>query len=141
MDPYDEVVSDVRAALEAASSMHEGLLRQKRTGRSAEELDWSRDELQAALEGLDGDVEELESTIRVVESGGPRMFGIVRNDVCCLWAEPSRMITSWIGGRRSCGACAIRSLCVKTSGRADRAAHALGSEARSALVLALQRRA
>jgi len=84
VDPYDEVVSDVRAALEAASSMHEGLLRQKRTGRSAEELDWSRDELSAALEGLDGDVEELESTIRVVETGGPRMFGIVRSDSCCL---------------------------------------------------------
>lgn len=35
-------------------------------------------QLHAALQALDGDVEELESTIRVVESGGPRMFGIVR---------------------------------------------------------------
>lgn len=47
-DPYDDVVSDVRAALEAASSMHEGLQRQKRTGRSLDELDWSRDEVRLA---------------------------------------------------------------------------------------------
>ncbi|KAF9816604.1 hypothetical protein IEO21_04005 [Rhodonia placenta] len=82
IDPYHAVQQEIQASLQTASTLRASYLRIRSTARDdSEELVWARNELKATLAALDADLEDLEESVRVVESTGARMFGLEEAEV------------------------------------------------------------
>jgi len=76
-DPYHAVQAEVQSSLQAASTLRASFLRIRSTAREdSEELGWARNELRATLAALEADLEDLEESVKIVESTGARMFGL-----------------------------------------------------------------
>ncbi|KAI0261641.1 t-SNARE [Gloeopeniophorella convolvens] len=77
VDPYHEVQSEVQSSLQTAEQLRASFLRIQSTARDgSEELEWARNELKATLSALEADLEDLEESVRIVETTGARMFGL-----------------------------------------------------------------
>ncbi|PCH35207.1 hypothetical protein WOLCODRAFT_139804 [Wolfiporia cocos MD-104 SS10] len=81
-DPYHAVQQEVQASLQSASTLRASYLRIRSTARyDSEELGWARNELKATLAALEADLEDLEESVKVVESTGARMFGLEESEL------------------------------------------------------------
>ncbi|KAH7923071.1 hypothetical protein BV22DRAFT_1036747 [Leucogyrophana mollusca] len=81
-DPYHAVQQEVQSSLQAASTLRASYLRIRSTAREgSEELAWARNELKATLAALAADLEDLEESVKIVESTGARMFGLDDREV------------------------------------------------------------
>jgi len=82
VDPYHEVQSEIQSSLQTAGQLRASFLRIRSTARDGnEELEWARNELKATLSTLDADLEDLEESVKIVESTGARMFGLDDGEV------------------------------------------------------------
>lgn len=82
VDPYHAVQQEVQASMQAAATLRASYLRIRSTAREdSEELGWARNELKATLAALDADLEDLEESVKVVETTGARMFGLEEAEV------------------------------------------------------------
>ncbi|KAI9458607.1 t-SNARE [Lactarius psammicola] len=82
VDPYHEVQSEIQSSLQTAEQLRASFLRIRSTAHDGnEELEWSRNELKATLSALDADLEDLEQSVKIVESTGARMFGLDDREV------------------------------------------------------------
>ncbi|KAF8137206.1 t-SNARE [Boletus edulis] len=76
-DPYHVVQQEIQSSLQTASTLRASYLRIRSTAREgSEELVWARNELKATLAALEADLEDLEESVKVVESTGPRLFNL-----------------------------------------------------------------
>ncbi|KAF8235036.1 snare protein TLG1/Syntaxin [Tricholoma matsutake] len=76
-DPYHAVQREIQTSLQAAQQLHASYIRIRSTAREDnEELTWARSELKATLETLEADLEDLEESVKIVESTDARMFGL-----------------------------------------------------------------
>ncbi|EGN92846.1 hypothetical protein SERLA73DRAFT_64953 [Serpula lacrymans var. lacrymans S7.3] len=76
-DPYHAVQQEIQSSLQTASTLRSSYLRIRSMAREgSEELAWARSELKATLSTLEADLEALEESVKMVESAGPRMFGL-----------------------------------------------------------------
>ncbi|KAF8870659.1 snare protein TLG1/Syntaxin [Infundibulicybe gibba] len=76
-DPYHAVQQEIQASLQAASQLRASYARIRSTAREeSEELIWARNELKATLASLEADLEDLDESVRIVESGAARAFGL-----------------------------------------------------------------
>ncbi|KAK7681398.1 hypothetical protein QCA50_015490 [Cerrena zonata] len=81
-DPYHAVQQEVQTSLQTASTLRSSYLRIKSTAREdSEELVWARNELKATLAALEADLEDLEESVKIVESTGARLFNLEETDV------------------------------------------------------------
>ncbi|KAH9947546.1 syntaxin 6, N-terminal-domain-containing protein [Amylocystis lapponica] len=81
-DPYHAVQQEVQSSLQTASTLRASYLRIRSTAREdSEELGWARNELKATLAALEADLEDLEESVKIVESTGARMFGLEESEV------------------------------------------------------------
>ncbi|KAI0696827.1 t-SNARE [Cytidiella melzeri] len=82
-DPYHAVQAEVQSSLQAASTLRASYLRIRSTAREpdSEELVWARNELKATLAALEADLEDLEESVKIVETTGARMFGLEEQEV------------------------------------------------------------
>ncbi|GBE88602.1 hypothetical protein SCP_2000150 [Sparassis crispa] len=81
-DPYDAVQQEIQTSLQTASTLRASYLRIRSTAREdSEELGWARNELKATLAALDADLEDLEESVKIVETTGARMFGLEESEV------------------------------------------------------------
>ncbi|KAI0947963.1 hypothetical protein AcW1_009591 [Taiwanofungus camphoratus] len=81
-DPYHAVQQEIQTSLQAASTLRASYLRIRSTAREdSEELGWARNELKATLAALEADLEDLEESVKIVESTGARMFGLEETEV------------------------------------------------------------
>ncbi|KAF4618880.1 hypothetical protein D9613_009968 [Agrocybe pediades] len=77
VDPYHAVQQEIQSSLQTASQLHSSFLRIRNMARSdSEELMWARNELKATLAALEADLEDLEESVKIVESTDARMFGL-----------------------------------------------------------------
>jgi len=70
-DPYHAVQQEIETSLNAAVTLRASFLRiQNMTGgrEESEELRWAKSELRATLAALEADVEDLEQSVKFVES-------------------------------------------------------------------------
>ncbi|KAI0049777.1 hypothetical protein FA95DRAFT_1581542 [Auriscalpium vulgare] len=76
-DPYHAVQSEIQNSLQTAEQLRASFMRIRSTAREgSEELEWARNELKATLASLDADLEDLDESVKIVESTGARMFGL-----------------------------------------------------------------
>ncbi|KAF9262371.1 hypothetical protein L218DRAFT_1000583 [Marasmius fiardii PR-910] len=77
-DPYHAVQLEVQSSLQTASQLRASYVRIRNMAvrEDSEELAWARNELKATLAALEADFEDLEESVKIVESTGARMFGI-----------------------------------------------------------------
>jgi len=76
-DPYHAVQHEIQSSLQTAATLRASFLRIRNMAREdSEELVWARNELKATLAGLEADLEDLEESVKIVESTGARMFGL-----------------------------------------------------------------
>ncbi|OCH86508.1 hypothetical protein OBBRIDRAFT_797130 [Obba rivulosa] len=81
-DPYHAVQQEIQTSLQTASTLRASFLRIRSTARDdSEELIWARNELKATLAALEADLEDLEESVKIVESTGARMFGLEESEV------------------------------------------------------------
>ncbi|KAH8101171.1 t-SNARE [Cristinia sonorae] len=81
-DPYHAVQQEIQSSLQTASTLRSSYLRIRSTAREdTEELVWARNELKATLAALEADLEDLEESVKIVETTGPRMFGLEEAEV------------------------------------------------------------
>ncbi|KZP15278.1 hypothetical protein FIBSPDRAFT_867369 [Athelia psychrophila] len=81
-DPYHAVQREIQSSLQTAAALRASFLRIRTMARDdSEELGWARNELKATLAGLDADLEDLEESVKIVESAGARMFGLDEAEV------------------------------------------------------------
>ncbi|KAI0346668.1 hypothetical protein BDW22DRAFT_1405417 [Trametopsis cervina] len=81
-DPYHAVQEEVQSSLQTASTLRASYLRIRSTARGeSEELVWARNELKATLAALEADLEDLEESVKIVETTGARMFGLEEQEV------------------------------------------------------------
>ncbi|EMD35523.1 hypothetical protein CERSUDRAFT_116261 [Gelatoporia subvermispora B] len=81
-DPYHAVQQEIQTSLQTASTLRASYLRIRSTAREdSEELIWARNELKATLAALEADLEDLEESVKIVESTGARMFGLEEMEV------------------------------------------------------------
>jgi len=81
-DPYHAVQEEVQTSLQTASTLRASYLRIRSTAQEdSEELVWARNELKATLAALEADLEDLEESVKIVESTGARMFGLEDQEV------------------------------------------------------------
>ncbi|KIJ15954.1 hypothetical protein PAXINDRAFT_176411 [Paxillus involutus ATCC 200175] len=79
-DPYHVVQQEIQSSLQTASTLRASYMRIRSMAREgSEELVWARNELKATLAALEADLEDLDESVKVVESTGPRLFNL--NDV------------------------------------------------------------
>ncbi|KAI9459789.1 t-SNARE [Boletus coccyginus] len=77
IDPYHVVQEEIQSSLQTSSTLRASYLRIRSTAREeSEELIWARNELKATLAALEADLEDLEESVKVVESTGPRLFNL-----------------------------------------------------------------
>ncbi|KAH8987892.1 t-SNARE [Lactarius akahatsu] len=82
VDPYHEVQSEIQSSLQTAEQLLASFLRIRSTAHDGnEELEWARNELKATLSTLDADLEDLEESVKIVETTGARMFGLDDTEV------------------------------------------------------------
>ncbi|KAI9438656.1 t-SNARE [Lactarius indigo] len=82
VDPYHEVQSEIQSSLQTAEQLRASFLRIRSTAHDGnEELEWARNELKAMLSTLDADLEDLEESVKIVETTGARMFGLDDREV------------------------------------------------------------
>ncbi|KAF9467821.1 snare protein TLG1/Syntaxin [Collybia nuda] len=76
-DPYHAVQQEIQTSLQTAAQLHASYIRIRSTAREdSEELGWARSELKATLAALEADLEDLEESVKIVESTDARMFGL-----------------------------------------------------------------
>ncbi|KAG7090696.1 hypothetical protein E1B28_009791 [Marasmius oreades] len=77
-DPYHAVQQEVQSSLQTASQLRASYVRIQNMAvrEDSEELVWAKNELRATLTALEADFEDLEESVKIVESTGVRMFGI-----------------------------------------------------------------
>lgn len=76
-DPYHAVQSEIQSSLQTAEQLRASFVRIHSTAREgSEELEWARNELKATLAALEADLEDLEESVKIVETTGARMFGL-----------------------------------------------------------------
>ncbi|KAG2008751.1 hypothetical protein CC2G_014145 [Coprinopsis cinerea AmutBmut pab1-1] len=76
-DPYHAVQHEIQTSLAAATQLRSSYLRIRNMAREdSEELSWARNELKATLAALEADLEDLEESVKIVESTDARMFGL-----------------------------------------------------------------
>lgn len=81
-DPYHVVQQEIQSSLQTGSQLLSSYKRIRSTAREdSEELIWARNELKATLTTLDADLEALEESVNVVETTGPRLFGLDESEV------------------------------------------------------------
>ncbi|PSR78009.1 hypothetical protein PHLCEN_2v7604 [Hermanssonia centrifuga] len=81
-DPYHAVQQEVQTSLQTASTLRASYARIRSTAsEDSEELVWARNELKATLAALEADLEDLEESVRIVESTGARLFGLEEVEV------------------------------------------------------------
>ncbi|KAF7318950.1 SNARE domain protein [Mycena chlorophos] len=78
VDPYHAVQQEVSSSLQSASQLRASYVRIRNMAvrEDNEELVWARNELKATLAALDADLEDLEESVKIVESTDARMFGL-----------------------------------------------------------------
>ncbi|KAG5652798.1 hypothetical protein H0H81_003628 [Sphagnurus paluster] len=81
-DPYHAFEQDVQSTLQTAAQLQSSYLRIRSTARAdSEELLWALNELKATLATLEADVEDLDESVKIVESTDARMFGLDDTEV------------------------------------------------------------
>ncbi|KAL5481048.1 hypothetical protein ACEPAI_9989 [Sanghuangporus weigelae] len=86
-DPYNEVQREMQSTLATAGTLLSSFRRiqsmapSKGRGEESEELSYARSELKATLSALEADLEDLEESVRVVETTGASFFGLNETEV------------------------------------------------------------
>lgn len=87
-DPYHAVQAEMQGTLANAGTLLSSFRRIRGMAVSTpshteegEELSYARSELKATLAALEADLEDLEESVRVVETTGPRFFGLDDREV------------------------------------------------------------
>jgi len=81
-DPYHDVQSEIQSSLQTAEQLRASFVRIRSTAREgSEELDWARNELKATLAALEADLEDLEESVKIVETSGAGMFGLSNAEI------------------------------------------------------------
>ncbi|KAI5121705.1 hypothetical protein M0805_002098 [Coniferiporia weirii] len=89
-DPYHVVQAEMQGTLASAGTLLSSFRRihgmaASSSGRGGadegEEVSYARSELKATLSALEADLEDLEESVRVVETTGPRYFGLDDSEV------------------------------------------------------------
>ncbi|KIK68500.1 hypothetical protein GYMLUDRAFT_54123 [Collybiopsis luxurians FD-317 M1] len=81
-DPYHAVQQEIQTSLQTAGQLRASYVRIRNMARDdSEELAWARNELKATLAALEADLEDLEDSVKIVETTGPRMFGLEESEV------------------------------------------------------------
>ncbi|KAH8113940.1 syntaxin 6, N-terminal-domain-containing protein [Phellopilus nigrolimitatus] len=91
-DPYHVVQAEMQGTLASAGTLLSSFRRIRGMAasssgaglgaeRESEELAYARSELKATLSALEADLEDLEESVRVVETTGPRYFGLDDSEV------------------------------------------------------------
>ncbi|RXW22035.1 hypothetical protein EST38_g3811 [Candolleomyces aberdarensis] len=82
VDPYHAVQQEIQTSLQTASQLRSSYVRIRNMAKEdSEELMWARNELKATLAGLEADLEDLEESVKIVESTDARMFGLEYTEV------------------------------------------------------------
>ncbi|KAJ6595757.1 t-SNARE [Mycena vulgaris] len=78
VDPYHAVQREISGSLQAAAQLRASYVRIRNMAvrEDNEELVWARNELKATLAALEADLEDLEESVKIVESTDARMFGL-----------------------------------------------------------------
>ncbi|KAG6901601.1 hypothetical protein C0995_010162, partial [Termitomyces sp. Mi166 len=77
IDPYHAVEQEVQATLQTAAQLRSSYLRIRSTAREdSEELQYTVSELKGTLAALEADLEDLDESVRIVESTDARNFGL-----------------------------------------------------------------
>lgn len=77
VDPYHAVQQEIQTSLQTAAQLRSSYLRiRNMASEDSEELMWARNELKATLAALEADLEDLEESVKIVESTDARMFGL-----------------------------------------------------------------
>ncbi|KAF8962623.1 snare protein TLG1/Syntaxin [Flammula alnicola] len=77
IDPYHAVQQEIQNSLQTAAQLQSSFLRIRSMARAdSEELMWARNEFKATLAALEADLEDLEESVKIVESTDARMFGL-----------------------------------------------------------------
>ncbi|KAG6819697.1 hypothetical protein H0H93_009491 [Arthromyces matolae] len=77
IDPYHAVEQEVQATLQTAAQLRSSYLRIRSTARDdSEELEWAKTELKGTLAALEADWEDLDESVKIVESTDARNFGL-----------------------------------------------------------------
>ncbi|KAF6744107.1 t-SNARE [Ephemerocybe angulata] len=77
VDPYHAVQQEIQTSLQTASQLRSSYLRIRNMAKEdSEELMWARNEFKATLAALEADLEDLEESVKIVESTDARMFGL-----------------------------------------------------------------
>ncbi|KAL0960024.1 hypothetical protein HGRIS_011672 [Hohenbuehelia grisea] len=81
-DPYHAVQSEIAGSLQAARTLCSSYIRVRGYGSAREEESEAREELQTALDLLEVDLEDLDESVKIVESSsGARSFGLSNFEV------------------------------------------------------------
>ncbi|KAG6830814.1 hypothetical protein H0H87_006987 [Tephrocybe sp. NHM501043] len=76
-DPYHAVEHEVQTTLQTALQLRSSYLRIRSTAREdSEELAWAATELKGTLAALEADIEDLDESVKIVESTDARNFGL-----------------------------------------------------------------
>jgi len=77
VDPYHAVQREIQALLQSASQLQSSYTRIRSMAKEgSEELMWARNELKATLASLEADLEDLDESVKIVESTDARLFGL-----------------------------------------------------------------
>ncbi|KAJ7666253.1 t-SNARE [Mycena polygramma] len=78
VDPYHAVQREISSSLQAAAQLRASYVRIRNMAvrDDNEELVWARNELKATLAALEADLEDLDESVKIVESTDARMFGL-----------------------------------------------------------------
>ncbi|KAJ7485372.1 t-SNARE [Mycena latifolia] len=78
IDPYHAVQREISGSLQTAAQLRASYVRIRNMAvrEDNEELVWARNELKATLASLEADLEDLEESVKIVESTDARMFGL-----------------------------------------------------------------
>ncbi|KAJ7754460.1 t-SNARE [Mycena metata] len=78
IDPYHAVQREISSSLQAAAQLRASYVRIRNMAvrEDNEELVWARNELKATLAALEADLEDLDESVKIVESTDARMFGL-----------------------------------------------------------------
>ncbi|KAK7044659.1 SNARE domain protein, partial [Favolaschia claudopus] len=83
VDPYHAVQREISSSLQAATQLRASYVRIRNMAvrEDNEELVWARNELKATLAALEADLEDLDESVKIVESTDARMFGLDEMEV------------------------------------------------------------
>ncbi|KAI0298739.1 syntaxin 6, N-terminal-domain-containing protein [Multifurca ochricompacta] len=100
VDPYHEVQSEIQSSLQTAEQLCASFLRIRSTAREGnEELEWVCNELKASLSALEADLEDLEESVKIVETTGAHMFGLKDGEVIQRRRYVSHSMRAEVEGR------------------------------------------